>query len=135
LPSLISVHVGMNISGANRTHLALTFIWVVVIGQSFAPLMFIPTWTDISREEKKPGKKQLLNLSRKNINTIHLRHCTNRGIKHCSGCFGIINFFNVGHTVWFPSLKCLRMYQNECWISRDVRVFFYCKLIKLTTMH
>jgi hypothetical protein len=35
------VHVGLNISGANRTHLALTFIRVVIVaGQSFAPQWF-----------------------------------------------------------------------------------------------
>jgi hypothetical protein len=29
--TLYPVHVGFNISGANRTHLALTFVWVVIV--------------------------------------------------------------------------------------------------------
>jgi hypothetical protein len=36
----------------------------------------------------------------------------------------MIYFFNVGHTVWFPSLKCLtcgpiKINITCCWISRD----------------
>jgi hypothetical protein len=42
---VIPVHVGLNISGANRTHLALAFICVVIVtGQSFAPQLFFPTY-------------------------------------------------------------------------------------------